>query len=302
MRCGTREAGAGRQAGRQAGGRARSLPPLSMLLTAAPAAAIDESYRGLRSLGRGMRNARTQLPTWSCIASRIVGRRRLSRQVRRAQTHPEPRRAFSHLAAATELRRMETRNPYRSASHLSPGSPPTLLPSPDGRRYLAQDLLRRTGRRRREAAVHARLGVRVPADLPVLIAKKVEPEVAATGKGEETAVALGPVGGRLLDLSEGGAAPRTALPLAAGELVEFWSTDEGVWLSPLSSGVVDVEEGADGGAQGSGEAVVDVHFLAPPLSDLRRAIADLQRREREALDEELGPEHAPSDTGAPTAA
>jgi hypothetical protein len=80
------------------------------------------------------------------------------------------------------------------------------------------------------------------------------------------------VAGRLLDLSEGGAALVAELEVRPSELIELWSADSEVWIPPVTAGVLSVGRSPSGSEQ-----VLHLHFIDPPLPELRAAVQTLQR-------------------------
>ena len=76
------------------------------------------------------------------------------------------------------------------------------------------------------------------------------------------------------DISEGGAALTADLAVARGDMaVEFWSADADILLSPVTSIVVDVKD-----TEADRDGLLHLHFMDPPLSELRSAIYALQSR------------------------
>ena len=147
------------------------------------------------------------------------------------------------------------------------------LDSPEGRRRFAADIKRRIHRKQRELemlnALQQRLcsddswlvreSVRVETDLPVwLVRKSQQVEEILSERDQE--------GGVLVDLGESGAALRCELALAKGDVVEWWSTDSQIWIPPLTAVVVGSENGT-----------VHLQFSDPPVSQIRRAIGEIQR-------------------------
>ena len=114
--------------------------------------------------------------------------------------------------------------------------------------------------------------MRVEAALPIWIIKKVEHVIRSQeDEDEDVFENIEPVAGRLVDLSEAGAAVSTDLEVREGDLVEFWAANTGLWIPPLTGGVVQVEEG-----EMDAPPVLHLHFLNPPLGDLRPVIHELQ--------------------------
>ena len=82
------------------------------------------------------------------------------------------------------------------------------------------------------------------------------------------------VPGQLLNISEGGAAIRTALEIDPLELVHFWLADAPVPLPQLKAGVVDVVDGEE-----ENPPTLQLYFIDPPLQQLRALICQLQRQQ-----------------------
>lgn len=133
-----------------------------------------------------------------------------------------------------------------------------------------------------DLSYHDREGERVETDVAIWLVNKVPGDSPVDD--QEVVVDIVPVSGRLLDLSEGGAAISADVHLAAGDLIEFWSADSQIWLPPIQCGVVD-SDGKDGEDDEDGEAHVHLHFLNPPVSDVRKAIMAIRRLEQEALED-----------------
>jgi hypothetical protein len=124
------------------------------------------------------------------------------------------------------------------------------------------------------AAFHDREGVRLEVDIPIWLVKKAPGECPVD---DDVVVDIVPVTGKLLDLSEGGAAVSADMPLVAGDLLEFWSADSQIWLPPTKAGVVSLEEE-------EGDDHVHLHFLDPPLTEIRKAILEIRRLEWEEVE------------------
>ena len=80
------------------------------------------------------------------------------------------------------------------------------------------------------------------------------------------------VAGRLLDISEGGAAIRGDLPLRSGDRLDFWSADNRIVISTLTAGVVSVER------EENEPPVFHLPFIDPDLRELRLAMDDIKER------------------------
>jgi len=176
------------------------------------------------------------------------------------------------------------------ATRIAPSDPGVLLATDVGRERLAADIWERIRRRDREIEVlrgiqekldrmrdhkmQERQTIRVETNLPVWIIKKSVPGAEVEEEeeeGEEIFSDVEQIGGRLLDLSEGGAALTAELDAGVKDLIEFWSADSEIWIPPITAGVLQVKESPDGRGP-----VFHLHFLDPPLSELRAAIQTLQ--------------------------
>lgn len=230
------------------------------------------------------------------VAIVVLARLYNRRQVRiaataRAPAAGDPSQGFRKQAVALGFRAGELRTLRQIAGRLAPRSPGTLLANRSGRENLVNDLGKRIRRRQRELDLlnsmlgklevagedhyHARDTIRVEANIPIWFVQKLQADDPAEG-GDEGLVNMEPVSGRLVDLSEGGAAVAVDLPLSPGEMIEFWSADTQIWIPPLSAGVVNIDEAVD-----ETGPVAHVHFLDPPLADIRRAMQDIQLFSRE---------------------
>ena len=217
------------------------------------------------------------------LLSHLYNRR--TRKVRKTGK-ARPRRAglkFRHRALSLGFRLAETKTLKNLATKLMPRMPEHLLTSADGRQVLRDDIARRIQRRQREiealTTIHQRLekmdehaeerkAVRVPTNLNVHIVK----EMAPTNEVDPNTAARVP--GQLLNISEGGAAIRTALEIDPLELVHFWLADAPVPLPQLKVGVVDVVDGEE-----ENPPTLQLYFIAPPLQQLRALICQLQRQQ-----------------------
>ena len=206
---------------------------------------------------------------------------------------------FKQRAAALGFTVGESRTLERIATRLTPKTPHNLLVTGSGQDYLMADLDKRISRRQREARllerikdkiknlqgrdVHERESIRVETDMAIWVVKKVsqaleepeslvEDEEAAEEEEDNLFANIESVPGRLVDISEGGAALRVNLGLKKGDRITFWSADNKIVLAELSGGVVTVN--ADGGEA----PVIHVYFIDPDLRDLRLALADLRER------------------------
>ena len=204
----------------------------------------------------------------------------------RAPQKKRSMRSFKERASELGFKIGEAKTLRNIAGRLAPRSPGVLLTTDKGRASLIDDLSRRIHRREREIevlqgvkeklerirdqGVHAREKERIEADIPVWIVKKMQKEVGEDG--EDVFVNVEQIPGQLLDLSEDGAAlSSTGLEAQVGDLLDFWSADTQIWFSPLLSSVLNVERKA-----GSDEKVFHLHFIDPPLTELRQVIQLLQ--------------------------
>lgn len=204
---------------------------------------------------------------------------------------------FKQRAAALGFSAGESRTLERIATRLTPKTPHNLLITGTGQEYLMSDLDKRIARRQREARllerikdkiekmrgrdVHERESMRVEADMPIWVIKKggrpaEEPEALVEDEEateeEDFFANLESVSGRLVDISEGGAAISVDLALKKGDRVTFWSADNKIVLSELTGGVVSV-------SAVPGEAPsVHLYFIDPDLRELRLALADIKER------------------------
>ena len=203
---------------------------------------------------------------------------------------------FRERAAALGFKLGETKTLERIAGRLSPKAPHNLLTAATGREYLMADLGKRIARRQREiklldriveklrrmreADVHEREYVRVEAELSIWVKPKkreLSEDVVSLIEDEPPAEVdifdnLESVPGKLVDISEGGAAIEVDLDVEKGDMVEFWSADSHFVLSELTAGVVSAhrDQGAD--------ATLHLHFMDPDMRELRLVIADLKSR------------------------
>lgn len=284
--------------------RLRNAVALSAACLPRPSVAIDQGSGGAWSaMGSKIRasdGGDTTVFFVSALAALVavvVGARIYNRlQVRRAAAARapapgDPSQAFRQRAVALGFRAGELSTLRQIAGRLAPKAPAALLVSRSGRETLVGDVAKRIRHRQREVALlksmlsrlevaradhyHARETIRVEADIAIWFVQKVQADNPAEDD-DEGLVNLEPVSGRLRDLSEGGAAVSVDLPLSPGERVEFWSADTEVWIPPLPAGVVSLgEPTAEAGV------VAHLHFLDPPLADIRRAMQDIQLLSRE---------------------
>ena len=164
-----------------------------------------------------------------------------------------------------------------------------LLDSDSGRAYLISDLEKRISRRQHkielirrirtklekmgESGLTPRATVRIETNIRIWIVKKIEHD-PSDGEKEDVFVDLEPGVGRLQDISEGGARLVTNLDVARGDMIELWSADADIILLPVTSVVIDSKP-----AEEDHEDVLHLHFIDPPLGELRSLLYSLQSRE-----------------------
>ncbi|MFH1568407.1 MAG: PilZ domain-containing protein, partial [Gemmatimonadota bacterium] len=118
--------------------------------------------------------------------------------------------------------------------------------------------------------LHARESLRVETDLPVWISRKLQ-VVPTAGDEDGVLDEAAPVGGHLVDLSEGGAAMRADEAFGRGDVLEVWSADANTPLPPMAAAVVDVQDdGEEGGP------LLHLHFIDPPTIELVELHRELQ--------------------------
>ena len=279
--------------------RLHAIPALA--LVAAPAAA-QKGYLGFESgggidLGSGLK--------WFLLVAALGGLGHLGYWLVTTKLKNRPRRSrgpskkvqqskdFQDRASHLGFKHGEARTVERIATRLAPKSPANLLKSGSGREYLIGDLERRIGRREREIKVlgrikerlivlreqdvHERETARVEANIAVWVSKRglSREEMAALVEDEDEAEAeamfgnLDSVSGKLLDISEGGAAIEVEIEVARGDQIQFWSGSPQIVLGETKAGVVSTEEK-------DGAKVLHLHFIDPDLRELRAVIAELR--------------------------
>ncbi len=288
--------------------RLSSAAPLSIVVgLGGRLSALDKGHADVfKMMGGTVRSSSAEDMTWifvsalAFVIATAVGVYYYNRsQARKAVASEAPRReketrTFVQLAESLGFKTTEIHNLKRIAARLSPKHPDTLLSHKPGREYLVKDLVRRVRRREREIDMlesmvgklqraaegvqQSRDTVRVDADIPVWLVSKTQHD-SVVDEGEEL-VNIEPVAGRLLDLSEGGAAVSADLPLSPGDRVEFWSADTQIWIPPIPAGVLDVEK------RRSSVSVAHLHFLDPPLHEIRSAIRDIELSMQKAAADE----------------
>ena len=215
------------------------------------------------------------------------------RQVEEAREARAPEKvdgpSFRRRTAALGFKLAETKMLKKAAAALTRSDPVTMLTTERGRERLIRNFEKRITRRESETEMlsamvrklenmrdphqHDREGLRVEVDLRIWLIKRLKQVVTTVSEEEEELDNIQPVEGRLLDLSEGGAAVRTDLELAVGDLLRFWSVNSDTWLPPLTAGVVHMEEG-----KLDEPPILHLHFLDPPMSKLRSAIRELREQ------------------------
>ena len=210
---------------------------------------------------------------------------------------------FKKRAAALGFTVGESRTLERIATRLTPKTPHNLLVTGSGQEYLMADLDKRILSRQREMRllekikekifnmhgrdVHERESVRVEADMPLWVVKKsshtpqepaplVEDEEAEEAEEEEEEEDvfsnIQSVPGRLVDISEGGAAIRVDLGLKKGDTVTFWSADNRIVMSQVTGAVLTVN------TEGGKTPMIHLYFIDPDLRELRLSLADIRER------------------------
>lgn len=285
----------------------RRLPPTAAIVLAAlPALAQQRgSYLGLESGGLNL----SGYVKWILLIAALGGighlcyhlwTTKLKNRPRRRSGPPRKVQVVKELqerATTLGFRQGEARTVQKIAMRLAPKTPVSLLNSNSGREYLIGDLERRIGQREREIKVLGKIrerlvvlreqdvqereSVRVDANISVWVSKRglsaqelsalVEDEDEAEGEGEGEGMFanLDSVAGRLLDISEGGAAIEIEMDVDRGEQVQFWSGDPHVMLGETRAGIVSLETR-------EGKRVLHLHFIDPDLRELRGAIGQLR--------------------------
>ncbi|MBT3344914.1 MAG: hypothetical protein HN712_23735 [Gemmatimonadetes bacterium] len=217
---------------------------------------------------------------------------------RSSSTKAQRSHAFEERATALGFRQGEARTVQRIALRLAPKAPLNLLNSANGREYLVGDLDKRIAKRQgeirvleklktrltvlREQDVHERETPRIEANLAVWVMRRRSPvetelfddeDSGDNGDGDEPILEnLDSVAGRLLDISEGGAAIAVDLDLSRGDRIQFWSAENTWVLGETRAGVLNTE-------LRGGENILHVYFVDPDLRELRPALAELRGRE-----------------------
>jgi PilZ domain-containing protein len=222
------------------------------------------------------------------LANRVLQTRLHTRRERVPvqKANRRQRADFQKRAGKLGFRIAEVKTLRLIANKLAAHDPDSLLSTDAGRERLATDVAKRIRRRQREIEflggisdkldlmrereIHERATIRVEGDLPVWIIKKAD-EDSLSEDEEDMFADEEQVAGRLLDLSEGGAAVCAELEVRAGDRVELWSRDPDIEIPPITAGILQV-----GHRPGESVPVFHVHFIDPPLEELRIALQALQ--------------------------
>lgn len=235
------------------------------------------------------------------IALKFITKTQTKRAQKRKRSAVQGSKSQAFLDRAQHLgfRQNEARTVERIARRLAPKSPLNLLNSGQGREFLMGDLEKGIVQRGREikvlgrikqrlealraSDVHEREWVRVDANIAVWVSKQglTNQETAALvddedeAEGEGLFANLDSVSGRLLDISEGGAAIDIEMDVGRGDQVQFWSGDPRIVLGETRAGVVSIEKSDEG------TTILHLHFIDPDLRDLRSAILQLKGEEED---------------------
>ncbi|MFP6647466.1 MAG: PilZ domain-containing protein [Candidatus Latescibacterota bacterium] len=235
------------------------------------------------------------------IALKFITKTQTERAQKRKRSAVQGSKSQAFLDRAQHLgfRQNEARTVERIARRLAPKSPLNLLNSVQGREFLMGDLKKRIVQRGREikvlgrikqrlealraSDVHEREWVRVDANIAVWVSKQglTNQETAALvddedeAEGEGLFANLDSVSGRLLDISEGGAAIDIEMDVGRGDQVQFWSGDPRIVLGETRAGVVSIEKSDEG------TTILHLHFIDPDLRGLRSAILQLKGEEED---------------------
>ena len=235
------------------------------------------------------------------IALKFITKTQTERAQKRKRSAVQGSKSQAFLDRAQHLgfRQNEARTVERIARRLAPKSPLNLLNSGQGREFLMGDLEKGIVQRGREikllgrikqrlealrdSDVHQREWVRVDANIAVWVSKQglTNQETAALvddedeAEGEGLFANLDSVSGRLLDISEGGAAIDIEMDVGRGDQVQFWSGDPRIVLGETRAGVVSIEKSDEG------TTILHLHFIDPDLRALRSAILQLKGEEED---------------------
>jgi len=107
--------------------------------------------------------------------------------------------------------------------------------------------------------------------LSVWIVKK---EDSVVEEGSENSFSdVEQIRGKLIDLNEEEAVLTAEMEIGVQDLIEFWSADSEIWIPPLTASVRQAERNPDG------SQIFRLHFIDPPLKELRAAIEALKTEE-----------------------
>jgi len=235
------------------------------------------------------------------IALKFITKTQTERAQKRKRSAVQGSKSQAFLDRAQHLgfRQNEARTVERIARRLAPKASLNLLNSGQGREFLMGDLEKGIVQRGREikvlgrikqrlealraSDVHEREWVRVDANIAVWVSKQglTNQETAALvddedeAEGEGLFANLDSVSGRLLDISEGGAAIDIEMDVGRGDQVQFWSGDPRIVLGETRAGVVSIEKSDEG------TTILHLHFIDPDLRGLRSAILQLKGEEED---------------------
>jgi hypothetical protein len=235
------------------------------------------------------------------IALKFITKTQTERAQKRKRSAVQGSKSQAFLDRAQHLgfRQNEARTVERIARRLAPKASLNLLNSGQGREFLMGDLEKGIVQRGREikvlgrikqrlealraSDVHEREWVRVDANIAVWVSKQglTNQDMAALvddedeAEGEGLFANLDSVSGRLLDISEGGAAIDIEMDVGRGDQVQFWSGDPRIVLGETRAGVVSIEKSDEG------TTILHLHFIDPDLRDLRSAILQLKGEEED---------------------
>ncbi len=183
--------------------------------------------------------------------------------------------SFSNQAVASGFLQTETRLLNQIANKV-PADMSSDLEKRISRRQREIELIRRIRTKLEkmgESGLTPRATVRIETDIRIWIAKKIQHDPSNEEK-EDVFVDIEPVIGRLQDISEGGARLVTNLDVDRGDMIELWSADADIILPPVTSVVIDSKP-----SETDLKDVLHLHFMDPPLGELRSVLYSLQSRE-----------------------
>ena len=213
-------------------------------------------------------------------------------KVAKGKKPTEEHSGFNERAESMGFRVKESKLLIQVAAKVAPHKPETLLNNANGREHLYKDLEKRARVREREVAVirdvqrklenmrgrdiQEREAKRIESNMPIWLVRKIGRSASDPDTLEappEEGAELQPSQGRLVDIGEGGAAVKIEIEADSGDLVDLWSGDPNVLLSPTTGVIVQVKRDEDTDAH-----VFHLSFLDPPLSELRAALYDIEMR------------------------